>query len=65
MFFNFFKAVKPFIQMKSHGESQYVEEFESNRLVRAGRGVGTPGYSIKTTDEIDPLKRKLNPTFQI
>lgn len=40
--------------MKSHGTSQYVEEFEVNRLVRAGRGVGkgaspeigTPQYIV-------------------
>ena len=41
--------------MKSPGTSQYVEEFEVNRLVRAGRGVGkgaspeigTPQYIVR------------------
>lgn len=40
MVFNIFKAVKPFIQMKSHREPQYIEEFEADRLVKARKGVG-------------------------
>lgn len=29
--------------MKSHGEAQYVGEFEVDRLVNAGQGVGHKG----------------------
>lgn len=38
--FNIFKTVQPFIQMKSHGEPQYIEEFEADGLVKARKGVG-------------------------
>lgn len=63
MVFNIFKTVKLFIQIKSHGEPQYIEELEAGRLVKAEkRGAegeppsGTPwswdstAHSMKTTE---------------
>lgn len=42
--FNIFKTVKLFIQIKSHGEPQYIEELEADRLVKAEKA-GDEGES--------------------
>lgn len=44
MVFNIFKTVKLFIQIKSHGEPQYIEELEADRLVKAEKA-GDEGES--------------------
>lgn len=63
MVFNTFKTVKLFIQIKPHGEPQYIEELEADRQVKAEKG-GDEGslpsgtlwswdstaYSMKTTE---------------